>query len=179
MCQQSLQTNYDLFIPLYLRVLLSWDSCSSGSIEVGVSNKVEAIGGSGRPRVIKIDGVGSGLGPETSSGRASWDLLVHLLYISSCLTYCGLRVISGLRRELVSTSRVSDIHRLQPVRCRLLRPTSCHLIKEIVRNASRLLHYFLGDSIGILIFKLLVFNCLIEHVLRPALSESLHADFLR
>jgi hypothetical protein len=52
------------------------------------------------------------------------------------------------------------------------------LIEEIVRNASRLFHYLPGDSIGILIFKLLVFNCLVEHVLSPALSKSLHADLL-
>jgi hypothetical protein len=113
--QQSLQPNDYLFIPLDLRVLLPGNRSSTGSIEVGVSYEVEAVSGGGRPRVIKIDGVGSGLRPETPGGRAAWDLLVHLLYISSGLTYSSLGMISGLRRQLVCPSGVSDIHGLQSI----------------------------------------------------------------
>ena len=114
--QESLQTDYDFFITLYLWVLLSGYSSCPCSIEVSVSYKVETISGCGRSWVIKVDGVSCGLGPETSRGGASCHLLVvHLLYISSGLTYSSLRMISSLRRQLVGSSRISHVHRLEPI----------------------------------------------------------------
>lgn len=79
-------------------------------------------------------------------------------------------VIRLLRWQLIAASGVPDIHGLESVRRRL--PPASHLCKEIIRNASsRLLHYFLGDSISILILQLLILDRLIKHVLGEPLRK--------